>query len=309
MTPLSDLFAEYVAKGCSPYTDRPWRSSTRIQIEDNLARALRGHEDDLALDLDRALCDRMRAQAGTPNMVRINTTALRAFLLWGYRHSPGYFTAEQVEYLSPGVVMPRPALAGTPAPRRRGSTRRVGQSGDYVEDEDVLAYPDADALPSLHILSGELRLSFHATRSQTTIAKPFATASPADQRAVEAAVEKLRQIIRARQVRPLESLRQRCPGKLLTAALFSVPALLLVGGQPVLDLWFTSTTSQAVAGGLVWLCFVPLLLISGKPKDLIRLRGRELPWTERRQGLIALVGLVLAVVIPSVIFGLESSRG
>lgn len=70
-------------------------------------------------------------------MVRINTTALRAFLLWGYRHSPGYFTAEQVEYLSPGVVMPRPALAGTPAPRRRPTTRRVGQSGDYVEAEDA----------------------------------------------------------------------------------------------------------------------------------------------------------------------------
>lgn len=72
-----------------------------------------------------------------PQHVRINTTALRAFLLWGYRHSPRYFTAEQVEYLSPGVVMPRPALLGTPAPRRRGSTRRVGQSGDYIEDEDL----------------------------------------------------------------------------------------------------------------------------------------------------------------------------
>jgi hypothetical protein len=70
-------------------------------------------------------------------MVRINTTALRAFLLWGYRHSPSYFTAEQVEYLSPGVVMPRPALIGTPAPRRRTTTRRVGQSGDYIEDEDA----------------------------------------------------------------------------------------------------------------------------------------------------------------------------
>lgn len=33
--------------------------------------------------------------------------------------------------------MPRPALAGTPAPRRRARTRRVGQSTDYVEDEDA----------------------------------------------------------------------------------------------------------------------------------------------------------------------------
>jgi hypothetical protein len=137
MTPLGEIFIEYLADGSSPYTDRRWRSSTRTQIEDNLGRALRGHERVLALDLDRALCDRMRAQAGTPNMVRINTTALRAFLLWGYRHSPSYFTAEQVEYLSPGVVMPRPALAGTPAPSRRSRTRRVGQSSDYVEDEDA----------------------------------------------------------------------------------------------------------------------------------------------------------------------------
>lgn len=137
MTPLRDAFAEYLVAGCSPYTDRPWRRSTRAQIEDNLGRILRGHEDVLALDLDRALCDRMRAQAGTTNMVRINTTVLRAFLLWGYRHSPGYFTAEQAEYLSPGVVMPRPALAGTPAPRRRQTTRRVGQSSDYMEDEDA----------------------------------------------------------------------------------------------------------------------------------------------------------------------------
>lgn len=149
MTPLGQMFAEYLAEGHSPYTDRPWRSSTRTQIEDNLGRALRGHERVLALDLDRALCDRMRAQAGTPNMVRINTTALRAFLLWAYRHSPSYLTAEQVEYLSPGVVMPRPALAGTPAPRRRTRTRRVGQSGDYLEDEDaptagqVIALADA----------------------------------------------------------------------------------------------------------------------------------------------------------------------
>jgi hypothetical protein len=137
LTPLESIFAEYLADGRSPYTDRPWRNSTRIQIEDNLGRSLRGHETVPALDLDRALCDRMRAQAGTPNMVRINTTALRAFLLWGYRHAPSYFTAEQVEYLSPGVVMPRPALVGTPAPRRQARTRRVGQSVDFIEDEDA----------------------------------------------------------------------------------------------------------------------------------------------------------------------------
>ncbi|MBC9733858.1 hypothetical protein [Nocardioides marmotae] len=135
LTPLGQVFTAYLAHGIIPYTDRPWRASTRIQIEDNLGRTLRGHETVPALDLDRALCDRMRAQAGTPTMVRINTTAF--VLLWGYRHSPSYFTAGQVEYLSPGVVMPRPALAGTPAPRRRVRTRRVGQAADYVEDEDA----------------------------------------------------------------------------------------------------------------------------------------------------------------------------
>jgi hypothetical protein len=152
MTPLGEIFTEYLADGASPYTDRPWRHSTRIQIEDNLGRSLRGHEKIAALDLDRALCDRMRAQAGTPNMVRINTTALRAFLLWGYRHSPCYFTAEQVEYLSPGVVMPRPVLAGTPAPRRRTRNRRVGQSSEYVEAEDA---PSAAQVVALGDALGE----------------------------------------------------------------------------------------------------------------------------------------------------------
>lgn len=137
MTPLSEIFAEYLAEGCSPYTDRPWRRSTRTQIEDNLGRVLRGHEHLPAVDLTRARCDLMRAQAGTPNMVRINTSVLRAFLLWGFRHSPAYFTAEQAESLSPGVVMPSPALVGTPAPRRRSTTRRVGQSSLFVEDEDA----------------------------------------------------------------------------------------------------------------------------------------------------------------------------
>lgn len=145
-TPLGEIFTAYLAHGCSPYTDRPWRSSTRTQIEDNLGRALRGHEAVPARDLDRALCDALRSRAGTPQMVRINTTALRAFLLWGYRHSPSYFTAAQAEFLTPGVVMPRPALAGTPAPTRRDRTRRVGQADDYVEDEDA---PSADQVGAL----------------------------------------------------------------------------------------------------------------------------------------------------------------
>lgn len=61
MTPLWEIFTAYLEDGCSPYTDRPWRSSTRNQIEDHLARCLRGHEDVPALDLDRALCDPARS--------------------------------------------------------------------------------------------------------------------------------------------------------------------------------------------------------------------------------------------------------
>lgn len=29
MTPLGEIFTQYLAEGCSPYSDRPWRSSTR----------------------------------------------------------------------------------------------------------------------------------------------------------------------------------------------------------------------------------------------------------------------------------------
>ncbi|MFC4783286.1 hypothetical protein ACT8ZV_02350 [Nocardioides sp. MAHUQ-72] len=174
--------------------------------------------------------------------------------------------------------------------------------------EDVLAFEDADTIPSLHILSGQLRLSFQASDSGTLLTKPFAPEAAADQQAVEDAAEKLRQIIRARQLTGLASLRQRGPGKLLLAALFALPALLLVGGQPVMDLWLTSTASQAVVAGLVWLCVLLLVLLSAPSKGLIRLRGRELPWWERRQGLIALLGLVVTVVIPFVIFGLEGGQ-
>lgn len=41
MTPLGEIFTQYLAAGCSPYSDRSWRNSTRTQIEDNLGRAPR----------------------------------------------------------------------------------------------------------------------------------------------------------------------------------------------------------------------------------------------------------------------------
>lgn len=175
--------------------------------------------------------------------------------------------------------------------------------------EDVLAFADADTLPAIHILSAELRLSFHASPGQTSIARPFAPRHVDDQQAIDEAAHKLRQIIQSRQLRPVDVLRQRGPGKWLLATLFTVPALALAAGQSLLDVWLTHTASQAVIAAVVWLCVVLLLILSGRSKDLIRLRGRELPWWERRQGLLALLGLVLAVVIPFAIFGLERVQG
>ena len=110
LTPLGEIFTAYLAEGCSPYTDRPWRASTRAQIEDNLGRALRGHEQTLALDVDRALCDRMRSQAGTPNMVRINTAALRAFLVHEAvsEHGRSYVAMHRALQQKLGVEAPDP---------------------------------------------------------------------------------------------------------------------------------------------------------------------------------------------------------
>lgn len=145
-TTLAELFKLYLEAGSSPYTGRPWRRSTRNQIEDNLGRALRGHTEAAAMDVTRELLDQMRAQAGTPHMVRINTTALRAFLLWGYRHSPSFFTAAQADLLPPRVVMPAPAVKGTPAPTRRTRARRVGQAEDYIHEEDAPSASQVRAL-------------------------------------------------------------------------------------------------------------------------------------------------------------------
>ncbi|WP_341229740.1 hypothetical protein [Nocardioides salarius] len=145
-TTLGELFDLYLSQGRSPYTERSWRRSTRNQIEDNLGRSLRGHRHRAAMDVTRELLDQMRAQAGTPQMVRINTTALRAFLLWGYRHSPSYFTSAQAELLPPRVVMPAPALKGTPAPTRRAMARRVGQADSYVHEEDAPSAAQVQAL-------------------------------------------------------------------------------------------------------------------------------------------------------------------
>lgn len=179
------------------------------------------------------------------------------------------------------------------------------ETGDV---DDVLAFAGSDTLSSIHVLDGEVRLGFHAGRDGTIITKYGAPrGGPEGQAAVEDAVARLRQIIQARQLERFEALRQRGPGKGLLIALLTMPAVLLVGGQALLDVWFTTIQSQAIAAGLVWLSVVPTLVVAGaRPKELIRLRGRQQPWWERRQGLIALAGVVLAVVIPFVIFALEN---
>lgn len=75
-----------------------------------------------AMDVTRELCDRMRAQAGTDTMVKHNTTALRALLLWGQQH--GYFTTVQAELLPRGCSMPAPRLESSTVLRRPDARAR-----------------------------------------------------------------------------------------------------------------------------------------------------------------------------------------
>lgn len=189
-------------------------------------------------------------------------------------------------------------------------TKFVLPEHETGELADVLAFADADTLPSIHVVDGEVRLGLHAGHDGTLITRHHAARDAAEQQAVDEAADKLRELIRARQMGRVEALRQRGAGKGLLIALLTAPTLLLVVGPVVLDLWLTRAASQAVTSGLVVLSVVPTFVLAGRrPKDLIRLRGQPKPWWERRQGLIALVGVVLAVVIPFVIFALETRRG
>jgi len=77
----------------------------------------------------------MRARAGTRKTVTQNTSALRAFLLWGQQS--GYFTVAQAELLPEGAAQPAPSVLGTPMPKRRRRARRVGEHEEYVRDEDA----------------------------------------------------------------------------------------------------------------------------------------------------------------------------
>lgn len=44
VTSLETLYDLYVAEATSPYTGEPWAGSYKLQVEDNLARCLRGYE-------------------------------------------------------------------------------------------------------------------------------------------------------------------------------------------------------------------------------------------------------------------------
>jgi signal transduction histidine kinase len=147
VTSLEVMVEQFLLEARSPYkTKKPWPNSYKTQIEDQMHRCLRLHEHYRAMDVDRALCDSMRAQGGTPNMVRQNTTALRAFLLWGFQKK--YFTATQAELLPRGGSHPAPTILGTEMPARRRQDRHVGQDETFVQDEDAPSAGQVIALRS-----------------------------------------------------------------------------------------------------------------------------------------------------------------
>lgn len=137
LTTLGEIMTEYVStgEGRNEKTHGDWTPSYHAQTRQVLARSLRGFENRPALELDRVLADRIRAQAGTRRTVGANTSRLRSFLRWG--NTRGYFSATQVEMLPYQAAEVSPAVIGTAAPRRRSSGRHVGQSEKYVRSEDA----------------------------------------------------------------------------------------------------------------------------------------------------------------------------
>lgn len=137
-TTLDAMNEEYLQLGCSPYgQQRAWADGQAKQVGEHMHRMLRTFGHLRAMDVTRAVCDQMRAEAGTRNGVQANTTELRAFLVWGASQQPPYFTPEQVALLPERTLLPQPARRGTTAPPRRGSTRQVGASPLFINDEDA----------------------------------------------------------------------------------------------------------------------------------------------------------------------------
>lgn len=151
-TTLDAMAKEYLAQGRSPYGDqRAWADGQAVQVERHLTRMLREHGALRAMDVTRKVIDEMRAEAGTKNSVRANTTDLRAFLLWGATHQPPYFTPEQAALLPRRALPVQPRRRGTKAPQRRGTTRQVGDSTVYIREED------APCAAQVHRLGQELQ--------------------------------------------------------------------------------------------------------------------------------------------------------
>jgi hypothetical protein len=133
VTRLDVMVRELVAEGRSPdKSKKPWKNSYKVRMEDERNRNVREHVQYRALDVDRALCDSMRAQGGTPRLLQRNTAALRAFLRWG--HEKGYFTATQAEVLPEGCSSPAASILGTEVPERRRRARHVGEHEEYVRE-------------------------------------------------------------------------------------------------------------------------------------------------------------------------------
>jgi hypothetical protein len=141
--PLSLVVAEYTKTGMGRHQRKrkngapaDWTQAQRTQVEAHLARAVVGNEDVPAYMLDRPMLDRMRARAGTTQMVKENTIALRGLLRWGQSH--GYFSVAQSELLPARCAPVDPALRvqGTRPPRQT-TARMVGQHDSYVPDEDA----------------------------------------------------------------------------------------------------------------------------------------------------------------------------
>ncbi len=122
-----------------------WTEAQRRQVSAHLRRAIVGNEDIPAYLVDRPLLDRLRAQGGTPRMVRENTSALRGLLRWAQPN--GYLTVEQSELLPYRCAPVDPALSVvSERPERYRTARMVGQHHDYVPDEDA---PFADQIVAL----------------------------------------------------------------------------------------------------------------------------------------------------------------
>lgn len=161
----------------------------------------------------------------------------------------------------------------------------------------MLGYTDADTLDSILVLSAGGFLSFSAWSGRTTITIRVPD-KPEDRQAVEDAAERLRAIVRARELKPLAALVQSGPNKWHFIGLLLLPLAASFLALPLLRLAIPDRVSGPVSLGVVVLSFLPLVLFSGPhPQPVVRLRGTEQPWTERRQGLVALVGGVAAVVL------------